>query len=230
MITDAMLKEAAHELETALIGALPDPKECYHEFSAEFERKMKKVIYRANHPFISKFWQRAAAVVLAILLLGGSVLVISPDARAAFVGWIKEIYESCYHYFVPAPAQEEVPEEIPTAYHPGWLPEGYTLLDSFEIDNGTTMIYVDTQGKILQFSYYINPDNALADLFVEQDTHIYKEVKINGQLADLYISIDGNHSNGIVWSNSRGVLFCISADLEEDNLTSIAENVVPDKN
>ena len=46
MITDKMLAQAAAELATAINESLPDPKDCTHEFSAEFERKMKRITRR----------------------------------------------------------------------------------------------------------------------------------------------------------------------------------------
>lgn len=76
MMDEVKLKAAAGELEAALIKELPDEKERDHEFSDSFRRKMKKVIFRANHPVMSSGWRRAVAAVLAITLLGGSALIV----------------------------------------------------------------------------------------------------------------------------------------------------------
>ena len=57
-------------------------------FSSAFERKMKKLIRRADHPIRYRIAQAAACLLLAALLSGCTVLAVSPEARAAFVGWV----------------------------------------------------------------------------------------------------------------------------------------------
>lgn len=228
MITDAMLKEAACELETALIEAMPDPKTFHHDFSEKFERKMKKALFRANHPFVAQLGRRVAAAILVLLLMGSSVLLFVPSARAAFVGWVREVYENCYHYFVPAQGRA-LPDDVPTSYRPGWLPEGTVLVDQIEVENGTTIIFADMSGNMLQFSYYINPKFTVGNLFLETDGHMCETVMVGKEKADLFINTDGFQENSLVWEDESGlILFQITAQLRADVLIRIAENVVPD--
>ena len=42
-ITDEMLAQAAEEVDEAILDQLPDPADCKHEFSPEFEQKMATV-------------------------------------------------------------------------------------------------------------------------------------------------------------------------------------------
>lgn len=83
MITDKMLAQAAAELATAINESLPDPKDCTHEFSAEFERKMKRITRRANHPILYRTLRSVASIILVITIGFGSVLAVSAEARAA---------------------------------------------------------------------------------------------------------------------------------------------------
>ena len=64
MISDAMLQQAAEELATAINESLPDPKECVFQFSPKFERKMKRLTRRANHPILYRNLRMAASVYL----------------------------------------------------------------------------------------------------------------------------------------------------------------------
>lgn len=41
MLSEELLKQAAEELAIALIESLPNPEQCQHQFSEEFERKMQ---------------------------------------------------------------------------------------------------------------------------------------------------------------------------------------------
>ena len=45
-ITDEMIAEAVNEYDRALMEQLPHPKDCRHEFSAEFEQKMAELMGR----------------------------------------------------------------------------------------------------------------------------------------------------------------------------------------
>ena len=91
-------------------------------FSPAFERKMKKLIRRADHPVWYRIAQAAACLLLAALLSGCTVLAVSPEARAAFAGWVREVYET---WFVYRYTGEEQPTSENTVYAPTWVPEGY---------------------------------------------------------------------------------------------------------
>ena len=52
MITDEMLRIAAAEADQAIRESLPNPEDCDHQFSSEFERKMRHVIRRGRHPVV----------------------------------------------------------------------------------------------------------------------------------------------------------------------------------
>lgn len=85
MISEERLREAARQAEKNLLASLPEPEDCEATFSPEFERKMKKLVRRTDHPI--RYWaQKAVAcILLTILIGGGSVLAFSTEARAAFV-------------------------------------------------------------------------------------------------------------------------------------------------
>ena len=45
-ITDEMMAQAAEEVDMAILAQLPDPAECRHEFSPEFEKKTAALVGR----------------------------------------------------------------------------------------------------------------------------------------------------------------------------------------
>ena len=53
---------------------------------------------RKKHPLHKVWLSRVAGVLLAILLAGSTVLAFSTEARAAFLGWIRQQYETFYVY------------------------------------------------------------------------------------------------------------------------------------
>ena len=98
MISDERLCKAAQQAEKAFLASLPEPKDCKATFSPAFERKMKKLVKRTDHPIMYWIQKSVACLILILLLGGGSVLALSTEARAAFVGWVREIYESWFVY------------------------------------------------------------------------------------------------------------------------------------
>ena len=99
-----------------------------HDFSPGFERRMKKLIRRADHPMRYRVAQVAACLLLAALLSGCTVLAVSPEARAAFVGWVRELSEgwSVYHYF--GEKKDSLGDII---YRPTWVPDGYEVISEY---------------------------------------------------------------------------------------------------
>lgn len=220
MITDKMLAQAAAELATAINESLPDPKDCTHEFSAEFERKMKRITRRANHPILYRTLRSVASIILVITIGFGSVLAVSAEARAAVFGWVKEQYESFYEYFF----EGEVELAESAKYQPGWMPDGCELLTVEETAVGETYIYKDKSGLLAQFYYIYDPDSQ--KLYIDTVEYISEPVSINGHSGEMYISIYDDETSSIVWTdNSTNTLFYVSGPYEKDTLIKIAENI-----
>lgn len=72
MITDEMLREAAEKSSKVYVRYLEQGynPEFQYDFSENFERKIKKLSRKANHPFLYRSLQRIAAILLAISLGG----------------------------------------------------------------------------------------------------------------------------------------------------------------
>lgn len=99
MITEEMLREAAEKASEALAAYYErdyDPDKPL-EIPSEFEKKIERLKRRAKHPVFYKTMHRVASIVLVILITGSAWITVDAEARAAVVGWVKEIYET---YFV----------------------------------------------------------------------------------------------------------------------------------
>ena len=98
MISEEMLKKAAAEADQAIRNSLPAPADCKHEFSPSFQRKMRRIFRKANHPVIYQLPKYAACFVLVVALAGGTWLTVDVEARAAFFAWVREKYEAFVEY------------------------------------------------------------------------------------------------------------------------------------
>ena len=100
MITDEMLREAAaRTFEKYILDLLRNyDSEYQYEFSVDFEKKIKKLKLRANHPILYQSIRRIAIIFLTLLLSGAIWITIDANARAAFFSWISEVTSGYFIY------------------------------------------------------------------------------------------------------------------------------------
>lgn len=220
MITDEMIAEAAAELNEAMIKSLPDPHECKHQFSKKFERKMERLIYRVNHPIRYKIVSRVASILLVLLIGFTVVMSCSPTARAAVIGWIKQVYESFYSYYFESSATANSSNK----YQIDLVPEGYVEMSKTEESGIFMYVYANEQNSLLVFAY---SESANSDaFFLDQEGYDVEEILVNGMTADLYLAKDNNLSNSIIWCDDEArVIFYVSGQLDGGELKNIAESV-----
>ena len=219
------LTQAAARAAELLSDALPRPEDCVHEFSPRFRRRMQRLMFRQKHPVLMRGLQSAAVLFLTITVLFGSLLTVSTDAREFVSGWVKTKIETVYHFYYEGnPSQGDSSAE----YVLGWMPDGYTLIDIFELPNEKWYTYADENSSwTLTFLY--SADSSDADIFLLNADCAEKEVMVNGMLATLYIPFNDD-SPAIVWEDrEKGVLFFITAQVSEDVLIKMAENIVEKK-
>lgn len=225
IITDDAMAEAAAEMNDAMLRSLPNPDDCHYEFSSGFERKMKRVVRRVEHPIMAQILQSAASIALVLIIGFASVLALSPTVRATVFGWIREQYDSFISYYwadsTPATANSGV-------YYLDGVPEEYTIVDSSDDVGNHTEVYINPEGNLLYFIYSMTP--ATANYNVEYEYSNVESVNISGCPADLYISGDIKSNNSIVWyDEEESVIFYLSAVMSKDELISLAESVTPKK-
>lgn len=221
MIAEDVLRTAAARSSAVYVRYLEQDfdREHRHEFSPQFEKRIKRICRRANHPFLYKSLQRVASIFLAILLGGAIWLTVDVDARAEFFGWVKSVYEN-YIVYRFEPESHPNDSEI---YLPTWLPTGYNKVSS-DYSGDTAMIcYIGPDEHGLVFSY--STDSTNAHWFFDTSVSMVKQVYVNGISADLLISDGSEAINTIVWMSDHNTVFYISASLPEIDMIKIAESV-----
>lgn len=189
-------------------------------FSSAFERKMKKLIRRADHPIRYRVAQAAACLLLAALLSGCTVLAVSPEARAAFVGWVREVYEGwfVYHYIGK---EQAVPENV--VFCPTWMPDGYELIVEPENRAHMIAIYENPEEDIILFNCYMNTESM--NLQIGEDTQLI-DTYVSNISADLYIDNTSGAVNHLVWEDeNKQRIFWITSTLDGETMVKIAESV-----
>lgn len=198
MISDKELQEAARRYEKALLAGLPEPEECPAVFSPAFERKMKKLIFRVDHPV--RFWMRLLlpvllAAVLAMLLPKEPVPPPEPPALVE-----RE----------PAP---EPPETI--VYRPTWLPEGCAWAREALYGSEGMIVYQTPGGDEAVFFY---------DLNGREEDHEGEAVRVGDGAGTLLLGRSKGELNELFWSG-EGVSFWLTAPFTGEDLIRVAESV-----
>lgn len=218
MISEEFLKKAAEE--AAQVMAENIPENAAHSFSPAFEEKMQKLQAKKNGRTAHTLLRYAACAVLALLLLGGA-LMLNQEVRASVVGWISEESRGFIRYFLK---ETDIEEHPVGQYELTWMPDGYCLKQRHVTKNYRSgmVIYRNTEGKLISLIY---TNGVYSELFVSEEGCTKKEITVSGKQAVAYISYDTENNSTIVWENS-GVLFAVSAVCDIDVLTQIAEGVI----
>ena len=215
------LSRAAARAAELLNEALPRPEDCNHEFSPRFRRKMRHLLFRQNHPILTRGLQSAAVLFLTITVLFGSLLTVSTDAREFVFGWVRGQFGSGFIYTFDGDA---APSEIPQ-YCLGWIPDGYTQDFTSELEGGKILIYGNAEGKQMLFAYSSASTGTVFALH-QTDDCIQEDVSINGMTGTIYISPRENEPSAIVWIDpERNIVFDIGAVVDPQALIKMAENV-----
>ena len=217
MISDKELQEAARRYEKALLAGLPEPEECPAVFSPAFERKMKKLIFRVDHPV--RFWMRLllpvllaaaiAAAVLAMLLPKESVPPPEPPAALETVPAPEAPVE---REPAPEPPAEE-PETI--VYRPTWLPEGCAWAREALYGSEGMIVYQTPGGDEAVFFY---------DLNGREEDHEGEAVRVGDGAGTLLLGRSKGELNELFWSG-EGVSFWLTAPFTGEDLVRVAESV-----
>lgn len=215
------LSRAAARAAELLNEALPRPEDCNHTFSPRFQRKMRHLLFRQQHPVLMRGLQSAAVLFLTITVLFGSLLTVSTDAREFVFGWVRGQFGSGFIYTFDGDA---APSEIPQ-YCLGWIPDGYTQDFTSELEGGKILIYGNAEGKQMLFAYSSASTGTVFALH-QTDDCIQEDVSINGMTGTIYISPRENEPSAIVWIDpERNIVFDIGAVVDPQALIKMAENV-----
>lgn len=222
MVTDSMLAQAAAELNFAMLCSLPDTAECSHTFSASFEKKMKRILRRGNHPVLYRYAQRAATVLLVFLLGFMALITVSPTVRATVFGWVRQRYESFTQYSFTSTAGEETATEC---YELTYLPKNYIEEYRFNTPDLSTVYYLDPKtNKFLYFTYSRN-EKAI-EFFFKHENSTLEFVYFHDVLAEYYESSNQQVANSLTWYDSTtNTFFGLSGFADKNELTKIAKSL-----
>lgn len=219
-LTDEMLIQAAKRVGEAMLASLPEPEDCQHEFSPEFERNMECLIQKTKRKTRIRRCLRGIAVAALAVVIGLSTwLAVDTEARAAMVEWIRTAYEDSivYKFFHPGAVGDD------NSYRLGWVPDGYALLQEETGELMYIAVY-QRESEVIYFTYGLSDEYNQAEFIPgNSDT---EPVSVYGNPGEFYAAKDERETNELVWFDSvQGILFVLSSDLDQETMLKMAESI-----
>ena len=197
--------------------------------SARHQRQMSSMLEdplkwsrKKSRPIWKAVVQKVAMILLVISIGFGAVMVTSPTARAAFVRWITEWYETHVTYRYTG---ESISGTM-SRYEITELPEGYHEIKREETPNYTHIVYQNVNdGHQISLSYIYMQQGSAADFITEQLEIL--PITINGMVGELHLSNDLDVvDNTVTWVDGGSSLqFVLDAPLEKTDILYLAESV-----
>lgn len=215
-ITDEMLYAAAPEAAERLLSALPGREDCAHDFSPDFEARMRFLLPRKRK---KRLWKRVLLLAAVVALLGTAVYANQPE-----------------NYRVRATARDGIlvysarPQEdiVPQSFHRivfGWLPEGYTLWHESQMEESTD--YFGTSYRTEDYQY-ISLRQWMGREYSEtlMGQYSWEGVTVRGCEGILIDAAGDSLSYTLLWAEGPYVLQLKADDsLDRETFLKIAENL-----
>lgn len=222
-MNEERLKQAACQAGQAITESLPEPEDCTHAFSLDYQRKLQRLSRRARRPRYRPAL-RAACMLLVCLLGCGMLLQVNAEAKELFLGWAGRLEDREQRYAFSGPAAERDSAE---RYVLPEIPEGYEAASIELSDHNGNMLYYNAQGQVFEFGYLKQDTVSSASaLYFQTEGMERQEAEVDGRPADLYLDESGEAGSLLVWKDAGGrVLFYLCGHLEAEELLALAERV-----
>ena len=223
MISNEFIRQATEEYHEESMSAIPTENEIDHVFSDRFEENMKSVIKKNNHPQRKRVLRMAASFALVILLTGGSMMELSPTARAAVMGWLFGQDGTTFSY---TSMGEESESDVYYKYELPQIPEGYYLWQEIVDESQSILLYAEEEtGHLLKVTG--SPNDGTSAMFLLTTTDEKSTVQIGDVTADFYLSESEDVSSGLAWVDPENdYLICLDGFFSKEELIAMAESLV----
>lgn len=217
------LANAAKCVAESMLASFPSPRECEHAFSDDFEHSMEILRKKSRRRAAAhKIWQRIAVIFLVTVLSVSTWLTVDIQARERAFQWIKEVYESITVYLF----HSEDNEIDHICYEPSWIPEGFSLVDTYQDSDYCLRVYAsDTGEEMFSVEYTLMQHTGMSTTAQEYSQVV--KVDINGLPADLYIGNEASPENALLWvDEAHQVVFTIQGNISTQDIVHIARSLI----
>lgn len=204
-------------LEAEMQGVTP------HVFSEVHEKKMEKLMRSQNRKRKVRSVLRYAVAACLVLLLTGSILIISSeDLRASKLS--VDIIEWLEDFFSTEKGKDDRRKEsevLFTEEQIGYLPEGFEKVEEFESFSVVYFRYENKKGEMFQ----VNVGRDKSYLQFDNVTDEY-EVYRNERGYEYALTFDAKSGDvTIVWSDENEIYYYVSGDANYEELVKVMNGI-----
>lgn len=227
-ISDAMLASALIKVKNLDISSIPDDSEIYHTFSADFEKKMDKLISsfdknKINASVLRNILTKAAVIILTLCIGIFSLIMISPQARADFRNAIMEFYENhIKFYFISGDETLRDFSSYENIYA-DYIPQGFILKEQYDEYEAVGYRYENAEENLV-YNIYVSLNDGLS-VHTDKNKNNIEEINISGR--DAYLISGENegkpYSTLIITGNK--ITVTIYGHLDKEEIIKVGESL-----
>lgn len=218
-LRDAVRIYAERRTDALKASLSPEPV----QFSPKFRARIAQISSDADAAIKRrhKIRTRAAAAIIAFIVLITAFFSFNTTARAEFVNWIKNIYKEfiVYHFFGEA-TSDQVSEIILE-----WLPEGFDLTETDKTADHLSYVY-ESYDRTSIFMIDCDKTHSGSAVFItdQTDDRQHLSLTIAGYEVDCYVS--ANAASDYIWHDAGGkFFFSMNSNLPHEINVKIIENL-----
>ena len=187
-VTDEFLYKYMPMVDETIIKELEDNTDYEYQFSAKFELKMRKLLWKEAHPRVSAVFRelRRTAVMSICAVIVLFLLTMSVEGnRIKFFETVRTMWEDSelYTYFSDAREGEFQARE------PAYVPEGYKVTYNDLSDIHLLLIYENDVGEVISWEQVVVSNSTGVVVDNEYDSKVVQEV--DGKFVTVCIYADG---------------------------------------
>ena len=182
-MTKAELKNAFREAAAYEFRDIPhDDSQVPHEFSAEFERKIAKLIQKEKSffwHFVNTASKRVAVIILVFVMLFTTACSVKA-IREPIVRFLTEVYETFTEYFFDGEKTSVITEK----YQVSAIPDGFIEESVFEADTTINIVYGNGEGKTIHYTQAVTDETTI---YLDAEKANSKTISVSGYEVHLYL-------------------------------------------
>jgi len=216
LLTEVLIEDCKNELAELEASAEP------HTFSSGFEKRIQKIRHSVSRKEtaigIAAFVRKASVTAAAIAGILFMIFLTQPQVYAAVEDVVRSIFETHDKYVYQGEPADGTFDENKRL---GYVPNGYELRSIVYGKSIAYLTYENADDETIDFNYGFADKSSIS---IDNERHNYERLEHNGQTYYVYVAIEENDQNAIIWYNGDYV-YSISSQLSEDEIIKIAENV-----
>ena len=227
-ISDAILASALIKVKNYDISSIPDDSEIDHTFSADFEKKMNKLISsfdknKFNVSILRNTLTKAAVIILTLCISAFSLIMISPQARADFKNAIMEFYETHIKFYFVTSDETSIDFSNYESITAEYIPKGFIMKEKYDEYEAVGYRYENTKEN-LNYDIYVSLNDGLS-VHTDKDKNNIEEILISGR--DSYLISGANegkpYSTLIITGNK--ITVTVYGQLDREEIIKIGESL-----